>query len=138
MKRLFVALLFSLVATSGLCQSTDSPCWKAAMAQNEMNRCADLDARAADADLNEVYQKLLSKLKSDDNASKKLRDAQRAWVVFRDAHLQELFPAKDKQREYGSMYPMCYAQAATAMTKERTIQLRRMLEDKAPCDVLGN
>jgi hypothetical protein len=36
------------------------------------------------------------------------------------------------------MYPMCYAQVATAMTKERTTQLRRMLEDKDPCDVLGN
>jgi uncharacterized protein YecT (DUF1311 family) len=77
MNRIFIALLFSLVVTSGLCQSTESPCWKTAMAQNEMNRCADLDARAADADLNDVYRNLLSKLKSDDNAAKKVRVAQR-------------------------------------------------------------
>jgi uncharacterized protein YecT (DUF1311 family) len=104
------------------------------MAQNEMNRCTDLDARAADADLNNVYKKLLSKLKSDDNATKKVRFAQRAWIVFRDAHLRELFPAEDKQREYGSMFPMCYAQVATAMTIRRTVQLRSMLDDKDPCD----
>lgn len=134
MNRLFIALLFSLVATSGLCQSTESPCWKTAMAQNEMNRCADLDARAADADLNDVYQKLLSRLKNDDHSARKIRAAQRAWIAFRDAHLEELFPAEDKQGEYGSMYPMCYAQVATAMTKRRTAQLRNMLDDKDPCD----
>lgn len=108
------------------------------MAQSEMNRCADLDARQADADLNRVYRELLSKLKSDDNATRKLRAAQRAWLAFRDARLQELYPAKDKQKEYGSMYPMCYAQVATGMTKERTGQLRRMLDGKDPCEVSGN
>jgi uncharacterized protein YecT (DUF1311 family) len=108
------------------------------MAQSEMNHCADLDARQADADLSRVYGELLSNLKSHDNAIKKLRAAQRAWLAFRDARLQELYPAPDKQAEYGSMYQMCYAQVATAMTKERTAQLRRMLEDKDPCDVLGN
>jgi uncharacterized protein YecT (DUF1311 family) len=99
-----------------------------------MNRCADLDARKANAELNHVYQELLSKLKSDDNATKKLRIAQRAWIGFRDAHLQELFPGQDKQREYGSMFPMCYAQVSTAMTEERTAQLRSLLDDKDPCD----
>jgi uncharacterized protein YecT (DUF1311 family) len=103
-----------------------------------MNRCADLDARHADADLNRVYRELLSKLKNDDNATKKLRAGQRAWLAFRDAHLQELYSAKDKQAEYGSMYPMCYAQVSTAMTKERVGQLRRMLDDKDPCEVSGN
>ena len=107
------------------------------MAQSEMNRCADLDAREADADLNRLYQKLLTKLKNDDNAIRKLRAAQRAWLAFKDAHLQELYPAKDKQVEYGSMFPMCYAQVATMMTRERTAQLRRMLEDKDPCGVSG-
>jgi len=105
------------------------------MAQSEMNRCADLDARTADADLNHVYRELLAKLKGDDNATKKLRTAQRAWLAFRDAHLQELYPAEDKQAQYGSMFPMCYSQVASAMTKERTAQLRKMLDDRDPCDI---
>jgi uncharacterized protein YecT (DUF1311 family) len=134
MKHIISAVFFLFVAVPGFCQSTKSPCWKTAMAQSEMNRCADLDARKAKAELNHVYQELLSMLKSDDNATKKLRVAQRAWIAFRDAHLQELYPAQDKQREYGSMFPMCYAQVATAMIKERTAQLRRLLEDKDPCD----
>jgi uncharacterized protein YecT (DUF1311 family) len=137
MKRLFVTLPFLLVTTSGLCQSAESPCWKTAMAQSEMTRCAGLDARDTDADLNHVYQELLSKLKSDENATNKLRTAQRAWIAFKDAHLQELYPAQDKQREYGSMYSMCYAQVSTAMTKERTSQLRKILDGKDPCAISG-
>ena len=105
------------------------------MAQSEMNRCADLDARGADVDLNHVYHALLAKLKGDDNATKKLRAAQGAWLAFRDAHLQELYPAENKQAEYGSVFPMCYSQVATAVTKERTAQLRRMLDDKDPCEI---
>lgn len=129
----FCGVLFLLVATIGSGQSTEGQCWKTATTQAEMNRCADLDARGTDADLNAVYKKLLWRLKGNDNATKKLRLAQRAWVAFRDAHLQELFPAQDKQREYGSIFPMCYAQAATAMTKERTAELRRILDGKDPC-----
>jgi len=105
------------------------------MAQSEMNHCADQDAKAADAELNRVYQDLISKTKGDANATKKLRDAQRAWIAFRDAQLDALYPAQDKQREYGTIYPMCYAIVLTAMTKERTVQLRRMLQDKDPCDI---
>jgi hypothetical protein len=33
---------------------------------------------------------------------------------------------------------MCYAGVATAMTKERTAQLRKMLKDEDPCEVSGN
>jgi uncharacterized protein YecT (DUF1311 family) len=102
------------------------------MAQSEMKHCADEDASAANAELNRVYEELLAKNKGGPNATKRLRDAQRAWLAFRDAHLRALYPAEDKQREYGCIYPMGYPRMATAMTKERTAQLRRMLQDKDP------
>ena len=44
------------------------------------------DLRAADAELNAVYQKALNAMPSAD-AKDKLREAQRAWVAFRDAEL---------------------------------------------------
>ena len=96
-----------------------------------------LGRREADTELNRVYQHLLAKLKGDDKATKKLRAAQKAWLAFRDAHLQELYPAEDKQGEYGSIFPMRYSQVETAMARERTAQVRRMLDDKDPCDVSG-
>jgi uncharacterized protein YecT (DUF1311 family) len=135
MNRLVPIALLLLVSTSVVSQSKENPCWKTAVAQSEMNRCADDDSRAADAELNRVYQDLLSKTKGDANATKKLRDAQRAWIAFRDAEVQALYPAEDKQQEYGSIYTMCYAKVVTTMTKGRTAQLRRMLQDKDPCDI---
>jgi uncharacterized protein YecT (DUF1311 family) len=135
MNRLAPIALLLLVSTSVVSQSKENPCWKTAMAQSEMNHCASEDAKSADAELNHVYQDLLSKTKDDANATKKLREAQRAWIAFRDAELQALYPAEDKQREYGSIYPMCYAKVVTAMTKERTAQLRRVLKDKDPCQI---
>jgi uncharacterized protein YecT (DUF1311 family) len=134
MNRLVPIVLLLLISTSAVSQSKENPCWKTAMAQSEMNHCAGEDARKADAELNRVYQNLLSKMKGDVSATKKVREAQRAWVAFRDAQLEALYPAENKQGEYGSIYPMCYAIVVTTMTKERTAQLRRMLQDKDPCD----
>jgi uncharacterized protein YecT (DUF1311 family) len=131
MNRLVVAVLFSFVATYASCQSKESP--KTPMTQSEMNRGAGEEASDADAKLNRVYQQLLSTMKSDANAAKKLRAAQRAWIAFRDAQLEALYPAEDKRGEYGSMYPMCSARVVAAMTEERTAQLRKMLNED-PCE----
>jgi uncharacterized protein YecT (DUF1311 family) len=102
------------------------------MAQSEMNRCADEDAPAANAELNRVYEELLAKNKGGPNATQRLRDAQRAWLASRDPHLRALYPAEDKQREYGCIYPMGYSRVAAAMTRERTAQLRRVLPGEDP------
>jgi uncharacterized protein YecT (DUF1311 family) len=131
MNRLVVAVLFSFVATYASCQSKESP--ETPMTQSEMNRGAGEEASDADAELNRVYQQLLSTMKSDANAAKKLRAAQRAWIAFRDAQLEALYPAEDKRVEYGSMYPMCSARVVAAMTEERTAQLRKMLNED-PCE----
>ncbi len=112
MKHLAIILLVLALRTPAVCQSKKSACWKTATTQLEVKQCAGADASAADAELNRVYQQLLSKLAGDEDAIKKLRVAQRAWVAFRDAQLDALFPAENKQTEYGSMYQMCYAGAA--------------------------
>ncbi|HYL15646.1 MAG TPA: lysozyme inhibitor LprI family protein [Terriglobales bacterium] len=127
MNRLFIAVLFSVIATSVWAQSKESPCWKAARTQSEMNHCADLDAREAEVDLNHVYNQLLAKLKADKNATEKLRIAQRAWLAFRDAHMQELYPAEDKQAEYGTVFPMCADLALADLTRQRMKMLKQML-----------
>ena len=44
------------------------------------------DLRAADAALNVSYQKALKALPDDDTKGK-LREAQRAWIAFRDAEI---------------------------------------------------
>jgi uncharacterized protein YecT (DUF1311 family) len=137
MNRVILVAFLLFVSVFAMSQSKENPCWKTAMTQSEMNHCADEDASAADAELNRVYQDLLSKNKTNVIATKKLRNAQRAWIAFRDAQLEAFYPAQDKQREYGSIYLMCHAKVAMAITKRRTAQLRRMLQDKDPCEIGG-
>src|SRR6266849_2849114 len=71
-----------------------------AQTQAEMNAQARADFARADADLNKTYQAVLAKLR-DAESKQKLKEQQRAWLVFRDA---EAAFAADQARG-GSMAP---------------------------------
>ena len=86
------------------------------------------DFSAADKELNQVYQEVLRRYADDQDFVKKFRTAQQAWLKFRDAHLEALFPASSKRGEYGSAYPMCSGIALAELTKARTAQLRAWIE----------
>jgi uncharacterized protein YecT (DUF1311 family) len=78
--------------------------------------------------MNRVYQQLLANNKDEQKFVENLRTAQRAWISFRDAHLELLYPDKDNpQTSYGSVFPMCYCINQTNLTVERTKQLKRLL-----------
>lgn len=47
--------------------------------------CTEYFSKAADRELNNVYQALRRKHEKGSVAEKKLIEAQRAWMVFRDA-----------------------------------------------------
>jgi uncharacterized protein YecT (DUF1311 family) len=107
--------------------NTLSDCQKKATTQRELEVCADLEFRRVDAVMESIYQQLLSKAKGDATAERKIRDAQQLWLAFRDAQLEATYPHEDKQREYGSAYPMCVLHLKTELTKERTKMLSKML-----------
>jgi uncharacterized protein YecT (DUF1311 family) len=109
-----------------------SKCAEKANTQADMSACAAEELKRADAELNRVYQQLLQKRKSDPVATAKTREAQRAWVTFRDAHMQEAFPAADKATTYGSMFGLDYSLEEASVTRERSAMLRQMLEEKNP------
>ena len=71
-----------------------------------MNACASDEAARVDSELNQVYHKLLSQAASQPEAAAKIKAAQRAWIAYHDAYVEAMYPAKDKQAEYGSIYPM--------------------------------
>jgi uncharacterized protein YecT (DUF1311 family) len=83
----------------------------------EMNACAALDFERADAELNIAYRAAIAGQRAGDReidrsydtratGEAKLREAQRAWSVFR------------------SMEPMIYEGCRARLTRERTTQLR--------------
>ena len=102
-----------------------APAMARAQSQQEMNREAERDFAAADAELNKVYKSLCAKMESEDLED--LRAAQRLWVQFRDA--QAKYEADMAARGGGSMYPMVYEGRRAGLTKERLAGLRRLLKD---------
>ena len=100
-------------------------------AQMEMNACAAIDFERADAELNAEYRRAIAWARDADREARApgddrpgdqatLREAQRAWVAFRDAQCRlEGYEARG-----GSMEPMLYEGCRARLTRERVRQLR--------------
>ena len=111
-----------------------------AMTQVSLNACFCDRAQKADAQLNDIYKQLLKKNASDANFIDKLKISQRAWVTFRDAQLEAIYPDPDPKAAYGSVFTMCECMAQEELTIDRVKQLRRMLQsvEGDVCDAWDN
>ncbi|MBC7928741.1 MAG: DUF1311 domain-containing protein [Bryobacteraceae bacterium] len=96
--------------------------------QLQINQQAQQQFTAADSELNSVYQEVRKKYASDTRFLSRLKEAQKAWLRFRDAQTAAMYPASDKAREYGSMYSFCLGNLLKQMTQERTKQLKVWLD----------
>lgn len=92
--------------------------------QTEMNICAGKAYEAADAVLNQVYQKLRAML--DEGEKTQLKEAQTAWLAYRDRNCE--FVAD--QYKGGTIRPMIYAGCLTDVTKNRTNELKAQIKDR--------
>ena len=90
--------------------------------QAEINQCMGSDYREADEKLNRTYKELVGSI--DDNWASALRDAQRAWVTFRDAECE----FQSMGWAGGSGRPAVQAGCLTRVTNERTKVLKELLE----------
>ena len=129
MRYLAVALL---MANSFPCLAQNSAeyraCTEKAKTQVGMNACANKEAARADAELNEVFRELLSKAASQPGAVEKIKAAEKAWIAYRDAYIDAMYPAKDKQTEYGSTYPMEADLLRAKLTQQQVAGLNEMLQ----------
>jgi uncharacterized protein YecT (DUF1311 family) len=89
--------------------------------QLAMNECATRNLEAADGALNAVYGELMSKL--DGDQQKRLKQAQRAWIIFRDAHCELIGSAT----EGGSIHRMVISKCLMEITRDRTEQLSKQV-----------
>ena len=103
--------------------------------QMELNTCAALQLSAADDALNATWREVLAQIGNRPMAIAKLKAAQRLWIQLRDADMEAQFPlenGQDARVEYGSIYPMEFANAKAKLTRERAHYLRATwLEDSA-------
>jgi uncharacterized protein YecT (DUF1311 family) len=123
--RLLLLLIVAVMTISGSFaqqKKKANPC-DSANNQAEMNICAEKEYKAADAALNKVYGQLMSKLEDDHKA--KLKEAELAWIKFRDVNCEfQAFPNIG-----GTIYPLVYNGCLASMTNDRTKELRAALEE---------
>ena len=129
MKYLFLAVFAILSAFTGHSQSAQfRACAEKDQTQTGLDRCAGKEAARADADLNRIYQELRSKAKQLPRATEKIEIAERAWIQYRDAYLDAMFPAEDKQAHYGSIFPMDFDLLHAELTQEQTKRLSKLIK----------
>jgi uncharacterized protein YecT (DUF1311 family) len=128
MKHLLI--LFLLVSLAGVAQESAEyrACINRATTQMEMNTCAGDEAARVEARLNDVYHKLLAQASNQVEALAKIKAAERAWVAYRDAYMEAMYPAKDKQVEYGSIYLMEASLLRAKLTERHTTELKELLQ----------
>lgn len=109
----------------------------AALAQTQTDSNEDSCAtfKQADALLNKSYNQVLSEYRKNAAFIRKLRVAQRAWIAYRDAQIEALYPATDKRAEYGSVYPMCRCSALATLTTQRADELKKWIDGAEEGDV---
>lgn len=121
-------LVAALLAAFPALASEAPPLCDGADTQAELNACAQEEAVRIDEEMQAVYRALLSKA-AGKTARAKIRRAQQAWLAFRDAYLDARFPASDKQREYGSIYPSELNLLKVKLTEQHVASLQDLLSE---------
>jgi len=98
-----------------------------AQTQSRTNQDACRKYEETDAEMNKVYQQVLTEYKKDTAFILKLKAAQRLWVAFRNAHVESLYPKPNKLAAYGSTHPTCRCLAMTEITASRIEALKRWI-----------
>ena len=129
MKYLMFIFLIAMVPVHAQDQTAQyRACKEKASTQAELNICASEEAARTDNELNMIYGKLLLQAANQDGAVVKIRFAERAWVTYRDAYIDAMYPADDKHAEYGSMYSMEVDLLRSKITQRQILALRELLQ----------
>jgi len=103
-----------------------------AVTQMDMNQCAYDDWEAADAELNDAYGQAMVLLqgwdadlpKDEQGGAQALKEAQRAWITFRDKACE----AEGYAMKGGSAEPLLVYGCMRQLTEDRTSQLTGLVE----------
>jgi uncharacterized protein YecT (DUF1311 family) len=123
--------LLALVCLALPAAAQDVDCTNA-VTQLDLNQCAYADWEAADADLNAAYKRAMALLQDWDaglpaaekGGAEALKDAQRAWITFRDKACE----AEGYAMKGGSAEPLLVYGCMRQLTLDRTGQLTGMVE----------
>jgi uncharacterized protein YecT (DUF1311 family) len=126
--RFSMTAAFVLCAAAGGALANDAPLYTTRdcsreMVQTDMNICAGANLDAADAELNRVYQQLMSQ-QTDQKSKNQLRDLERTWIAYRDKECaEEVGP----QEGGGTIWPLEMDSCLQKKTDARIRELKSQL-----------
>lgn len=122
-------LIFASSPTFAQQSTSLRACNQNAKSQAELNICASKEATRAEHELHRVYNQLLAKASAQPEAVEKIKSAEQSWLNYRNAYLDAMYPATDKQAAYGTIYPMEASLLRARLTSLHISDLKRMLEN---------
>src|SRR5688572_5699567 len=138
MRALPFTVLLAIICTTSSAAIRDDDMMREALKDCDKNQltinfCARHAFDVVDEKLNNIYKALLTTMITP-QAKDRLRQAQRAWVAFRDKDCLVLVGPPENG---GSMYQGLWSRCAEHRTKERLVELEkldRLLRcDEQPC-----
>lgn len=130
LKRMLGILMAALISTSVFSQPTErtyDPAWDYSAKQKEkcskgnmleMNFCLQAEYNIVDERLNWLYKKLLDGVENP----KPLKNAQRAWIKFRDLQCEWIVPSSQE----GSGVPYSRNACLIDLTEKRILDLQQI------------
>jgi uncharacterized protein YecT (DUF1311 family) len=106
---------------------------KNAQTQMQLNKESCDEYKKVDAEMNAVYRRITRDYRQNQVFISALKKAQLAWIGYRDAQVESIFPGDPSQ--YGSISTMCRCNNLTELTKARTEILNRWIEGVEEGDV---
>ena len=128
MKRILTGVIVIICSLSAVSHSQEKrvnslPCGEDGT-QAEANACARRDSQKADAEMNAVYDRLMTELAGyGSKDQQRLRRAQATWFQYRDANCE----SEASIYEGGSIHPAVYYSCLAVVTRERARRLEEFL-----------
>jgi len=131
MKTLVMLAIVGLSCLSTLAQEESAEykaCAAIADTQDVMTRCANEEVKRVNIEHDGVYKRLLTALSNNKRATAKTIAAQQAWIVYRRAYLDAMYPDTDKS-SYGSIFPMEFDLLHARLTRQHIKELLDLLHN---------
>jgi uncharacterized protein YecT (DUF1311 family) len=102
-------------------------CDKNAKTQFDLHVCANNELILRNKQMQSVYTQILSRVAGQPAMLAKIKTMQNDWLTYVSAYLNALYPAANKQAEYGSIYPMEVDLARAELVAQHVIDLKAFI-----------
>ncbi|MDK3161906.1 DUF1311 domain-containing protein [Kamptonema cortianum] len=109
-----------------------------AQSQMELNQTAADSLAAAEKEMGDTLQKIVTIYSDEKLFLEKLVGSQKAWETYCKSQMDALFPlekGRDPSQEYGSSYPMAHDLEKEKLVRERIARLKVWLDGVEEGDI---